>query len=398
MQINSDKITFLVGDDSTLYGAEGVPVLPMFSEQAMKFLEELSRLLLRDKRTRQNVDVMSYAYWIRRANLERAKEKHSDYTLRLGRGIAFHIAPSNVPVNFAVSMTSSLLAGNVTIIRLSNKEFEQVDIICDAINEILKTSCPDMAPYLVLMRYEHDDEVTKQLSGTCDVRVIWGGNETIRTIRTAPLSPRAIELAFADRFSIAIIRAEDYLAGDPAELAKAFYTDTYYSDQNACSSPRLVMWMGDQVKEAKERFWKALHELVNSQYDMKPIQAIDKFSSFCRLAMTDKEVSLEAEDNLLMRVELKELTKDLSGYKDRGGYFLEYTAHSLEEIVPVLTKECQTISYLGIEKEEIKKIVFKHGVRGVDRIVPMGQTMGLEFVWDGYKMIEAMSRIVYIGE
>lgn len=41
--------------------------------------------------------------------------------------------------------------------------------------------------------------------------------------------------------------------------------------------------------------------------------------------------------------------------------------------------------------------MFDKGVRGVDRIVELGQTMGLEFIWDGYKMIETMSRFVYTG-
>lgn len=40
-------------------------------------------------------------------------------------------------MNFAVSMTSSILAGNITIIRVSNKPFEQVDIICDAMNALI---------------------------------------------------------------------------------------------------------------------------------------------------------------------------------------------------------------------------------------------------------------------
>ena len=36
-------------------------------------------------------------------------------------------------------------------------------------------------------------------------------------------------------------------------LAEEFYNDTYLSDQNACTSPRLVVWMGSKKKEAKEK-------------------------------------------------------------------------------------------------------------------------------------------------
>ena len=98
-----------------------------------------------------------------------------------------------------------------------------------------------------------------------------------------------------------------------------------------------------------------------------------------------------------MRIEVERLTPDLTDFKFGGGYFFEYVAESLDELVPVLGKRCQTISVLGEKKEDILSLVMKSGVRGVDRIVPLGETMGLEFTWDGYKMIEAMTRIVYSG-
>ena len=397
MQINSNNIEFLVGDMEVLQNMQNVPALPTFSNQAIAFLADLSRELLKDVRTRQYVDVVSYAYWIRKASIENVRSKHLDYHCRLGRGVAFHIAPSNVPVNFAVSMTSSLLAGNCTLIRVSNKQFPQVDIICEAMNKLLETVYANMKPYFCLIRYEHSDDITRELSAICDVRVIWGGNKTIETIRQAPIPPRAIEMAFADRHSIAIINSDEYLKGDSKEIAKGFYTDTYYSDQNACSSPRLVVWMGNSINTAKERFWNELEVLVRNEYEMKAIQAVDKYTSVCMLVMKEKNQHLVSKDNYVVRVEVDTLKTDLMDYKNGGGYFFEYSANKLEEIEPILTKQCQTISVYGIDKDAVKQLVFDKGVRGVDRIVELGQTMGLEFIWDGYKMIESMSRFLYTG-
>ena len=398
MQTNLDKITYLVGDEEILLSAPNTPALPMFSDKVMEFMASLSREILKDKRTRLNVDVTSYAYWIRKASLESAKGRHSDYRNRLGRGVAFHVAPSNVPVNFAVSMTSSILAGNITIIRVSNKQFEQVDIICDAMNSLLNDEYAEMKPYFCLVRYEHNDEITQFLSDICDIRIIWGGNQTIETIRSANLPPRSIEMTFADRHSLAVINADYYLQQDEGIVAKRFYTDTYYTDQNACSSPRLVVWTGEKIEEARNKFWNAINELVITEYDMKPIQAVDKYTSMCMLGMAYEGVSFIADNNFVTRIEVETLFPELMNYKNGGGYFFEYCATHLEEIVPVLTKQCQTISILGIGKDEIKDIVFKYGVRGVDRIVPLGETMGLEFIWDGYKMIENMTRFVYTGD
>lgn len=398
MQINTNSLDFLVGNKDVLNSMEQTAALPMFSQEAIDFLADLSRELLKDARTRACVDVTSYAYWIRKASIEGVKEKHKDYKSRIGRGIAFHIAPSNVPVNFAVSMTSSLLAGNCTIIRVSNKSFIQVEIICDAINKLLNTVHENMRKYFCIVRYEHSDEITSALSSICDVRIIWGGDRTIEIIRRASLPVRAIEMAFADRHSIAIINSDVYLKCDADKIAKGFYTDTYYSDQNACSSPRLVMWTGKNVEEARNRFWKRLCDLVKRDYDMKAIQAVDKYTSMCMLGMKENGNKIISEDNYVVRIEVNKLNSELMEYKNGGGYFFEYIAESLDEIVPILDKKCQTISVLGVEKEEVKNIVFKYGVRGVDRIVELGQTMGLEFIWDGYKMIENMSRFVYTGD
>lgn len=398
MQINSNNLDFLVGDYEVLCNLSQVPALRTFSDEAVEFLSALSRELLKDRRSRSLVDVTSYAYWIRRASLESVKEKHIDYKNRIGRGVAFHIAPSNVPVNFAVSMTSSVLAGNATLIRVSNKSFEQVDIICEAMNRLLNSEYQSMRKYFCLIRYEHSDEITQELSNICDVRIIWGGNRTIDTIRKATIPPRAIEMAFADRHSLAIINADAYLEADASEVAKGFYTDTYYTDQNACSSPRIVVWTGNKIDEARTIFWEKLNEMVEREYLMKPIQAIDKYTSVSMLGMSQEGIHLVSDNNYVMRVEVDNLSQELMNYKNGGGLFYEYKAKELDEIVPVLTKQCQTVSVLGIEKQSVLDIVFKYGVRGVDRIVPLGQTMGLEFIWDGYKMIETMSRFIYSGD
>lgn len=398
MQINSDNIDFLVGNSEILANIQGVSALPMFSEKVIEFLNALSRKLQKDKRSQGLADVLSYAFWIRKASVIRARDKHVGYENRIGRGVAFHIAPSNVPVNFAVSMTSSILAGNASIIRVSNRDFVQVDVICDAINELLETEYTKLKPYFCIIRYEHSEEITAAMSSICDVRVVWGGNQTIASIRKASLPPRSIEMTFADRHSIAVIETSEYLKKDASEIAKDFYIDTYYTDQNACSSPRLVVWIGTQAEEARSRFWNELGKLVHKDYDMKPIQAIDKYTSMCKLGMAGTGYHLKSDDNYVIRVEVDVLTPELMNYKDGGGFFFEYLADDLGEIVPVLTKQCQTISVLGISKIKMKDLVFSSGVRGVDRIVDLGQTMGLEFVWDGYKMIENMSRIVYVGE
>lgn len=402
-----DKISYLVGNKDILLNSSVIPAFRVFSNEIVGFLSDLSRELLSIKGIRQHQDVLSYAYWIRKASIEKEKESY-DLEHRLGRGVAFHIAPSNVPVNFAVSMTSSLLAGNITVIRVSNKQFEEVSIICDAINKVLERSEHEaVRSHICIIRYDHSDEISAFLSSICDVRVIWGGDRTIREIRKFPIPSRAIEMCFADRHSIAIIDPDAYLKMDASKIADKFYTDTYYSDQNACSSPRIVIWTKES-REAKKRFWDALKTKVDKEYEMSPIQAVDKQSVFAELAMKSGSISLYKEgqfddsDNKIIVVDADSLAlsdnETIMDYKMGGGYFFQYTVSSFDEIIPIMNKKCQTVAVLGLDKNDIVNFLMKKGVRGIDRVVNVGDTMGLEFIWDGYNMIESMSREVYIFE
>ena len=82
----------------------------VFSEEVMDFLGALSASLLNDRESRIYPDVITFAFFCRKANLLRLKTQYVDESLRLGRGIVFHIAPSNVPVNFGYSLVAGLLA------------------------------------------------------------------------------------------------------------------------------------------------------------------------------------------------------------------------------------------------------------------------------------------------
>ena len=393
---NEDKFTFLTGSYELLINSPFTPARPTWDERTIEFLNQFSKNIMKDPKSHMFEDVISYAFWIRNASLRQIKDHYySGKDQKIGRGVAFHIAPSNVPINFAVSFTSCLLAGNINIVRLSNKDFEQVGIIVSALKKTFSEGFDDFERYLILIKYEHDEEITQYLSSICDIRIIWGGDQTIDLIRRAKLPPRSIELPFADRHSIALLNSDKVIDCDIEKLVSGFYTDTYYTDQNACSSPRIVVWFGDHIQAAKDIFWKEVKRIVNEKYDFKEIFAIDKYDQFCYLSANNLHVSLVDSDNVVMRIKTDELTADLMDYKYGGGFFFEYDAKSMDELIPLMGKSCQTLSFFGLDGEKIQRFVIENGVRGGDRVVPVGKTMDLTFKWDGFDMIETMSRYVY---
>jgi hypothetical protein len=392
-------VTYLVGNDEIVAALKDVSPKCPFDDSVVEFLNSLSKILMKSREAKAYPDVITLGFWMRKSSVLAFKERFvtDSSDIKIGRGVAFHIAPSNVPVNYAYSLLTGLLTGNANVVRIPSKDFPQVSIINKAINEALE-EYPDMKPYICLVRYGRDQKVNDMFSALADTRIIWGGDNTIAEIRKSPLGPRAGEIAFADRYSLAVIDSDKYMeVSDKERLAEEFYNDTYLSDQNACTSPRLVVWMGEKKEEAKELFWKYEHDLVKKKYQFQSIMGINKLTSSYLMTVSKEGVHVEQrEDNYIVRVNVPEVNPDLMQLKDNSGYFFEYDCDDIIEIRDFCNNtHCQTIGFLG-EKETIMPLLIS-GIKGVDRVVPIGKTMDFDFIWDGYNLVERLTRTIKVN-
>ena len=167
-------------------------------------------------------------------------------------------------------------------------------------------------------------------------------------------------------------------------------------DQNACSSPQLVLWINGGPK-ARERFWNAIQAYAEPRYDLQGMAAMDKYAQMCGDAVEHPEVEkvVRQGGNLLYRVELACLPEAAgASLRGRGGYFYEVDLTAPEEMCPVVNEKYQTLTYFGLEPEDLRKMVIGSRLRGIDRIVPVGKAMDIGVVWDGYDIIGMLSRIV----
>ena len=105
--------------------------------------------------------------FVERRNINRLKAEYleSPQKIRKGRGLAFHICPSNVPVNFAFSFVAGLLAGNANLVRVPNKFFQQVQIVIDAINKLnARNEFQEIANKAVFIKYDKKNTLTEEFS------------------------------------------------------------------------------------------------------------------------------------------------------------------------------------------------------------------------------------------
>ncbi len=395
MQLDFNQLQYMVGNSETVAQMKSVRPLRPFDSEVIAFLNSLSGEL---RSCREYPDVATFGFWCRKGALLQEKAKYDDVMERFGKGVVFHSTPSNVPVNFAFSFAAGLLAGNANIVRLPGKPFEQVGIISDAVQKLLETTHKNLAPYIAFVKYPPVKEISDAFSALCNVRVIWGGDMTVAELRQSKIPARTTEITFADRHSIAVIDADAYLEAERKDnIIQSFYNDTYYTDQNACTSPRIIFWKGKRKAEAKEDFWKRIHELVKSKYSLAAVQAVGKLNALYYVA-AHKQVSVEnCEDMLVTRLNVNEIDKDLMNYKYNSGFFFEKEIDDLSEIVNVCDVRCQTLTYYGIEEEEFASFLDRYRPDGIDRIVPMGKSMDFALIWDGYDLIRQMSRRVTIA-
>ncbi|MBB4823659.1 hypothetical protein HNO89_000879 [Sporosarcina luteola] len=376
--------------------------LTPFHSAVLSFIQSLSMRLVR---MRDYPEVVALGYWLRKAHIHQMREAWLEETKNRfvkSRGTVFHLAPSNVDTIFIYSWMLSLLAGNRNIIRVSGKEKLQTNALLSAIIDVLQDAAHTMiAERTIILTYDHDEQVTAFLSGECHTRVIWGGDDTVNAIRRIPLAPLANELTFPDRFSLAVLNAEAVVHASPEEkelLLQHFYNDSFWFDQMACSSPRLVVWTGPNeiIEMAQTAFWSLFDQVIRAKKaDLMSAIQVQKLATGLALA-TDVQANAFKHGTTFSRIAFEHIPADIRERHCGGGLFFECKANGLPEVSTMMVDKDQTLSYFGFSKEELVEFVEMIPTRGIDRIVPVGQALDFNGVWDGQSFLQSFTREVVI--
>jgi len=378
------------------------PLLP-FEPLLLDFVHEVSTQLMSSKKIRSYPELVSLAYWMRKSHIHQIMQEyrqHYRHSIPMPRGVVLHIAPTNVDSIFMYSWFLALLTGNVNIIRLSSRSQPQQHLLLELLNNIFHNEIFEpIRKRNIILSYGHENEITKTLSAHCQVRVIWGGDQTVNDIRSIPLPPDAVEVSFADKFSWCALQAEKVLAAPAPEfenLLEQFFNDAFWFNQNACSSPRLVLWVGENstVCAAKQRFWndfKTVLEQKKLYHD--PASRINRMVCGYNLAaqgLIDSMSSANADHPY--RVQIKNITADLRQQHTGNGVFLETEIMNLAEMIPYVSPKDQTLSIYGFNQQEIYDFASQLHGRGFNRIVPIGQALTFHYIWDGINLLTAFTR------
>ncbi|BCY10577.1 acyl-CoA reductase [Actinoplanes sp. L3-i22] len=371
-----------------------------FSAEAMDFCAHFAQRLRREARGLPEAQAL--AFWLRGTGIRRLAadfaELSDDTCLLVPRGTVLHIPPANVDTIFMYSWLLSTLAGNRNVVRLSDRAGEQTTLIVDVLADLFRAGGhPSVRASTTVVQYGHDKQVNDLLSAACDLRVVWGGDATIAQIRRSPLPPHATELTFPDRFSLAVFKADSYLALDDGgrdHLAQRFFNDAYSFDQRGCSSPRLLVWAGGHTaaEDAGRDLFGRLAEVTRQrEYEVATSTAIAKLA-YTRRAAIDWPVGQARSYGSRLTVLPLDRFADVRGEFCGGGIFFQFRVDSLLDLPRHLDRRDQTLVQFGFSAAELTGLIRELNGRGIDRVVPVGEALTFHHIWDGYDLLQSFTR------
>lgn len=370
--------------------------LTSFHQSALESLDYLGRKILSDVRAREFPDLVTYAFKCTRSAFYSSFSDED--SVQFGLGLVLHIAPGNIPMNFAYSLNFGILAGNANLIRLPSRKFPQVDLFLQILEEASDSKAGKFFESKVrFFRSDRDSQTITGLVANADGLVVWGGDATVDFFRSLKKKPSCREVFFPDRKSSAILHASSVAGLGESELdglCQKFYNDTFLVDQNACSSPSTVVWVGDakDVEAASMRFWAMFSHVIQLRYKTGSSIAIEKLSDLVSLVEhLGKAVPISRAGGLVWRFADFEAREGELRY----GQFYEASSASLDLALQKLRGDEQTLTYFGFDKKALRQKL--EGLSTLpDRITSVGSALDIGLVWDGKSMVPMLSKTVIL--
>ncbi|MCV2885453.1 hypothetical protein OE749_12180 [Aestuariibacter sp. AA17] len=368
-------------------------LFPTYAQQTLSFARAMSRHLLTDLACKQYPELVSLGFWLRDANLFHFEKKIKGKYLK-PLGSVLHITPNNVDTMFMYSWICSLLMGNRNLVRVSTKESRIKALLLKAIkSQFSKSEFAALSSANQFISYEKASNWTTYLSARVDARVIWGGDETVSEIRAAQTGVRCRDVSFADRQSVAIVNGDMFTNSDTIDgVAERLWRDTHPYEQQACSSPRIIFWLGEL------RHQRAFFEAVNTLATATSQQIYQRNE---RLVLLQQLRSSGVVDSVIMddAITAMCLAQSFPLNKVNHPGYLQYfivDLTALEALPSYLDEKVQTVTYAGIEVQRLLNVLSCPSIKGVDRVVPTGSALTFSPVWDGYDLFSQLSREIIL--
>jgi len=316
------------------------------------------------------------------------------------QGTVLHWLAGNVPVISLISLFQGILTKNKNIIKVS-KSYKKVlpQIFEDLKNNIkikkkIKKTFLDILNSILIIYVEHEDEVNlNYLSKNSDVRIIWGGKESVTKVSGLPKKINCKDIIFGPKVSMAYISKKKLKdKKDLKQFSELFVNDVFNFDQLGCNSPHnLFIEKGSKYKlteiskEISKNFKSKLKK-INTNTD-----PVNKYNILVKkfIHSLDKNNKILSDKNFEWNIFINNKAKTEDPLYNRS-IFISSVADT-KQLLKLLPDNTQSIG-LFVRKEEKNKIVKNLSHKGVDRFPDIGAMSLYTNPWDGYLPMQNMVR------
>lgn len=370
--------------------------LSVFDPQIMAFCQALSTSLLKHPQAKLIPELAALGFWLRKANLLKMKQDYPSptYLLRKPLGVVVHYTPANVDTMFVYSWICALLMGNNNLVRLASREAPAKSALLSVLNQLFaQEQFQPIAVRNTFANYPRDAEEGTQVSLMADARIIWGGDESVQAIRRLPCKPRCRDIPFADRYSVALINGDAVSQNKVEKLAELLWRDIHPYSQMACSSPKVLFWLGE--RQWQSALWQQI-AVLNKDTPPAIHQRMDHLVTG-QLAQASELSHTHVTLGQLSVVCIDKWDSSLVSMHPGQGLLYLISIATLDDMLALLSDKCQTLSYWGLDANELLRFLSEPSITGIDRAVPIGQALDFSTVWDGFDMLQILSRQVLVG-
>ena len=141
--------------------------------------------------------------------------------------------------------------------------------------------------------------------------------------------------------------------------------------------------------------WEKISQIAINKYELQHKISVKKLHEIFEDTNQNKSISsIKNYGGVLTVVSINKIERDLKLYTRNFGHIYEsnFTIKSFNEIL--IIRKIQTISYYGFDLSFFRNFFHKNRIKGVDRIVPIGQSHDIDFIWDGYNLVEHLTRTI----
>ena len=316
------------------------------------------------------------------------------------RGLVCHWLAGNVQILGMFALVQCIISKNVNLLKVSSRDD---GVFTDILNEFRGVSYTTEAGHTiwgddllktiaVVYFNRYSDKLGEEMSKQADVRIAWGGRESVETVSGYPARYDAETVIFGPKLSYSVIAKEELSSVQEAKkLARKVSVDVSVFDQTGCASPHNLYVEEGGIVSPEEFIDIVGESMQKTELQVpKPMMSPEQVSQIHSIrGVYDFKGTVKGSETMSWTI----LFDDLDEI-DKPVYSRVLFVHKVKSIFDCLKYIDENTQTIGIAAPTEKAIMFATEAtkRGVMRLPLIGRMLNFEMPWDGLFLFDRLIR------